>query len=137
MKAKTKTKNIKQVVTFPATPHEIYEMLMDSKKHAKFSGEAAKISRKVGGKISAYGGWIEGKNLKLIPDRLIIQAWRGSSWPKGHYSKAMFLMTKTKTGTKLTFGHTGVPVGAYAGITKGWKSEYWDKMKKMIGKNKR
>ena len=84
-------------------------MLMDSKKHTKFTGSRAKMSRKIGGSFNAYDGWIMGKNLKLIPNRLIVQAWRGKSWPKGHYSKVMYLLTKTKTGTKLTFGHQRSP----------------------------
>ncbi len=109
---------------------------MDSKKHAKFIGAKAKIGQKVGSKISAYDGWIEGKNLKLIQDRLIVQAWRAADWPKGHCSKAMFLLTKTKTGTKLTFGHTGVPTEKYKGINSGWKSEYWVKMKRQLVKSK-
>lgn len=136
MKSNIKTKNIKQVVTFAATPHEIYSMLMDSKKHATFTGETARIGKRVGSTIAAYGGWIEGKNLKLIPDRLIVQSWRGADWPKGHWSKVMFLLTKTKTGTKLTFGHTGVPGGKFKGIYDGWKSQYWAKMKKQLSKSK-
>jgi len=131
-----KTKTIKQVVAFKASPHELYEMIMDSRQHAKFSGSAAKMSRKTGAAFTAYGGWIQGKNLKLIPDRLIVQEWRGKDWPKGHYSKAMFLFTKTKTGTKLTFGQTKVPMELYAHINKGWKSQYWDKMKATLGKKK-
>ena len=132
-----KTKNIKQVVTFQASPHDLYEMIMDSKKHAEFSGESAKMSRKVGAKFSCYGGWITGKNLKLIPDRLIVQKWRGTDWPKGHFSKVMFLFTKTKSGTRLTFGHTKVPIKEVGHISKGWKSQYWDKMKKELGRNKK
>ena len=41
-----KTKTIRQTVTFNAAPLEVYEMLMDSKKHKSLSGEEAKISRK-------------------------------------------------------------------------------------------
>jgi activator of HSP90 ATPase len=133
---KVKTKNIKQVVTFKASPHELYSMLMDSKKHAKFTGEKAKLSTRVGGKFTAYGGYITGKNLKLIPDRLIVQEWHMKGWPKGHASKVMFLFTKTKTGTKLTFGHTGVPLASYKGINSGWKSSYWDKMKAVLAGKK-
>jgi uncharacterized protein YndB with AHSA1/START domain len=48
-----KTKSIRQSVVFKAPPHEVYEALMDSKKHARFSGEEARISRKDGGKIRA------------------------------------------------------------------------------------
>ena len=133
---KVTTKNIKHVVTFKTSPHALYGMLMDSKKHAQFTGEKAKMSRRVGAKFSAYGGWISGKNLKLIPNRLIVQEWRGASWPKGHMSKVMFLFTKTKTGTKLTFGHTKVPASAYANINKGWRTSYWDKMKVALGEKK-
>jgi activator of HSP90 ATPase len=131
-----KTRSIRQVVNFSASPHDLYEIIMDSKKHAAFSGEGAKMSRVIGGKFSAYGGWVRGTNLKLVPGRLIVQAWRGEDWPEGHYSKATFLFSKTKIGTKLTFSQTGVPAELYADINTGWKSEYWEKMKAVLGKKK-
>ena len=40
-----KTKTIRQSATFKASAHEVYEMLMDSRKHTDFTGEKAKISR--------------------------------------------------------------------------------------------
>jgi activator of HSP90 ATPase len=127
---KIRTKNIKQVVSFSVSPHEVYEMLMDSKRHAGFSGDSAKISRNIGGKISAYGGWVEGKNIKLVADKLIEQSWRGADWPKGHFSTATFRIAKTKTGSTLTFTQVGVPSDVYSDIAKGWKTEYWEKMKR-------
>ena len=89
-------KSIHQSVTFSASPHEVYELLMDSKKHAAFSGEAASISRKVGGKIKAYGDYIEGKNLELEADKKIVQLWRASDWPKGQYSTVTFTFHTNK-----------------------------------------
>lgn len=44
-----KTKTIKQTIFFKAEPHDVYEALMDSKKHSKFTGDKAVISRKEGG----------------------------------------------------------------------------------------
>ena len=44
-----KTKTLQQTVTFKASPRQVYNMLMDSKKHQSLSGQPAKISRKVGG----------------------------------------------------------------------------------------
>ena len=41
------TKTLQQTVTFKASPHEVYDILMDSKKHQSLSGEPAKISKKV------------------------------------------------------------------------------------------
>lgn len=129
-----KTKTIKQTAIFKASPHEVYESLMDSKKHSEFSGEGANISRKVGGKISAYSGYIEGENVKLVADKKIVQKWRGSDWPYGHYSTATFEMKKIPRGTKLVFVQKDVPEEFYKDISNGWKEWYWEKMKKMLEK---
>ena len=131
-----KTKNLKQVVTFKARPHDLYEMIIDSKKHAQFSGAKAKMTKKIGGRFNAYGGWISGTNLKLIPDKLIVQEWRGKNWPQDHFSNVMFLFTKTATGTTLTFSQTSIPADTYVHISKGWKEQYWDKMKVQLGEKK-
>src|SRR5512136_2955477 len=106
-------KNLKQTATFKATPHAVYEILMDEKQHAAFTGGEAKISRKVGGKFSIYDGDIEGVNLELAPDKKIVQSWRYSNWPKGYYSKATFSLKATSNGTRLTFTQTGVPEEFY------------------------
>ena len=127
-----KGKTIKQSVTFKATPHEIYQMLMDSTKHSKFTESSASISRKVGGKISAYDGYINGVNLELIADKKIVQKWRGSDWPDGHYSIATFELKKVNGGTKLMFTQTDVPEDHYLSIKDGWREHYWNKMKKLL-----
>jgi activator of HSP90 ATPase len=129
-----KTKNIKQGAMIKASPHEVYEALMDSKKHAKFTGEPAKISRKVGGSFTAYSKYISGKNMQLVKDKKIVQSWRGAGWPKGHFSVVTFLLKPTKGGTKLLFSHKGVPVKEVKDITSGWKKFYWEPLKKMLEK---
>lgn len=126
---KLRMKTIKQTVNFQAKPHDVFEALMDSKKHSSFTSSKASISRKVGGKIQAYDGYIEGKNLQIIKDKKIVQSWRGSGWPKGHFSKATFSLTKTKTGTCLTFTQTDVPDSDYKSISKGWYEHYWTPLK--------
>ena len=131
-----KTKNLKQVVNFKTSSHDVYEALMDSKKHAKFSNSKANISREVGGEFTAYDGWINGKNLELIQDKKIVQNWRGNGedWPKGYYSKVTFLFSKTKNGVKLTFKHEGIPESTYEDIKSGWIEHYWEPIKKMLEK---
>ena len=43
-----KTRTLIQTVTFPgASPREVYDLLMDSRKHTSLSREKAVISRKV------------------------------------------------------------------------------------------
>lgn len=128
------TKTIRQSVTFKVSPHDIYEAIMDSKKHAKFTGSAVKMSRKVGSKFSIYGGDIQGVNLELVPDRKIVQSWRFSDWPEGHYSKATFSLKEVPAGTRLTFTQTGVPEEFYDDIRQGWRDYYWAPMKEMFEK---
>lgn len=132
-----KTKTIKQGVMLPATPAAVYKYLMDSKLHSKFTGDIAKISKKVGGKFSAFGGYITGKNLILQPGKKIVQAWHGSDWPKGHISEVTFLLKKAKNGTKLMFTHKGVPVNDFKDKVSGWKKFYWEPLRKALVKRKK
>jgi activator of HSP90 ATPase len=129
-----KTKTIRQSITFKANLHEVYEALMDSRKHARFTGAQARISRKAGGKFTAYDGYIEGVNLNLVPDKKIVQSWRGSDWPENHYSMATFSLKKCKNGTRLTFTQSGVPDQYYHDISQGWRDYYWKPMKEMLEK---
>ncbi len=124
-----KTKTIRQSVKFKATPHDVYEALMDSRKHAKFTGAKAAIGRKVGDRFTAYDGWITGINLELVPDRKIVQKWRGGDWPEGHYSTATFLLKELAKLTELKFTQTEVPEDQFESISSGWFEHYWDKMK--------
>jgi len=130
-----KTRTIRQSVTLRASPHAVYEMLMDSRKHAKFTGEKASIIRKIGGKFSAYAGYISGVNLDLVPDKKIVQLWRGNDWTKGHYSKVTFSLKKVERGTRLTFRQSGVPGEQYKDIKQGWHDYYWKPMREMLEKH--
>jgi activator of HSP90 ATPase len=127
-----KTKTISQTVTFKASPHKVYEMLMDSKKHSELTGSKAQISKKVGAKFSIYEGDIEGVNIELVPDQKIFQSWRYSDWPEGHYSQATFLLEEVKGKTRLTFIQTGVPEEHYDDIAQGWHDYYWEPMKELL-----
>jgi activator of HSP90 ATPase len=119
-------------VTFRATPSEVYEALMDSRRHAAFSGAPAKISRKEGGAFTCYDGSIEGRNVELIDSVRIVQAWRISDWDEGIYSIVRFELATTKTGTRLVFDHSGIPEGARDGIDQGWTDHYWEPIKKLL-----
>lgn len=125
-------KSLRQTVTFKASPHAVYELLMDSKKHTAFSGDRASISRKVGGKFKAYGDYIEGQNLVLIEDKMIVQTWRASDWPKDHYSRVSFVFTKVKGGTRLSFNQSGIPASDASNIKQGWIDFYWNPMKSFL-----
>jgi activator of HSP90 ATPase len=128
------SKIIKQTVTFKATPHEVYETLMDSKKHAAFTGGKASISRRIGGSIMAYDNYITGKNIELVPDKKIVQDWRAVDWPEDYFSRVTFELTAIPHGTRLDFTHADVPEGTEKEFTQGWIDNYWEPMKKYLQK---
>ena len=122
------TRTIEQTVTFIASPHVVYEMLMDAAEHARFTGAEASISREVGGTFSAYDGALTGTNVEMVPDAKIVQSWRAGDWPEGHYSTATYLLEEEGGGTRLTFTQIGVPEQNYDDINQGWRDYYWSKM---------
>jgi activator of HSP90 ATPase len=131
-----KTKTLQQTVTLKASPMQVYEVLMDSKRHQSLSGAKANISRKVGGKFSAWGGHISGFNLALKPGKRIVQAWRATGWWPDHYSIAIYDLSKVKGGTKLAFTQIGIPPGRYSGHYRGWIETYWTPMKEIFADGK-
>ena len=124
-------KNIKQVVYFIALPHNVFEALMDEKKHSEFTGENVKVERKIGGKMIMKGA-IEGKFTEIVKDKKIAQTWRYSDWPKGHYSNVVFVFEKEKERTKMTFIQNGVPDDKYEDIRDGWIEYYWEPLKRFL-----
>ena len=129
-----KTKDLRQVVIFKASRHDVYEALMNSEKHSEFTDAPAVISQEVGGKISVYDGEIDGENLELVPDVKIVQSWRYGDWPEGHYSRAVFSLSEAPGGTELTFEQTGIPEDLYEDIRQGWIDYYWEPMKELLEK---
>lgn len=125
-------KTIRQTVTFAAAPLAVYEALMDSRTHSQFTGSPARISPRVGGRFTAYDGYAEGRNLELIPGRKIVQSWRASDWPEGHYSTVTFALARTGAGTRLTFTHSGVPNDQVAPVRQGWIEFYWEPLKALL-----
>ncbi len=135
-------KEIHQSITLPASPSEVYEVLLDEKKHSAFTGAEAKIHRVVGGEFTAYDGWISGKIIAVAHDKKIVQLWKGNdpTWPKDHFSVVTFHLSPTKVGikegTKLILAHENVPDELYEELKQGWKEHYWEKMKEYFKKEK-
>ncbi|MCI4372284.1 MAG: SRPBCC domain-containing protein [Thermoplasmata archaeon] len=125
-------KNLRQSVTIRSSPHHVYTTLVDAKEHAKFSGAAARLVAKPGGRFSHYDGSLEGFVVHLEKDRRIVLAWRSSGWPAGHYSIAQFVLTKVAGGTRLEFSQFGIPASDFASISDGWRQYYWAPLKEYL-----
>ncbi len=128
-----KTKALQQSVLLNATPHEVYETLMDSEKHTAVTHSSAVIHRDVGGEFSVFDGWASGTTVELIPDTKIVQKWRAVDWPQGHYSTVTFELHAEDRGTRLDFTQTEIPEEFYADLETGWPEYYWDNLASYFG----
>jgi activator of HSP90 ATPase len=117
---------IHQEVVIKANRKRVYEVLTDTEQFRKLSGGMhTKISREAGGAFSLFGGAITGRQIELVPDERIVQAWR-SEWAPGDYSIARFILQEQASDTKIVFDHTGFPQGKAEHLATGWKEHYWD-----------
>jgi activator of HSP90 ATPase len=137
--------SIHQEAVFKANRNRVYEALTDTKQFDKiiklspemqagksFGTTPTAISREVGGTFSIFGGHIIGRQIELVPNQRIVQAWRVVDWDPGVYSIAKFELLEQGAGTKLVFDHTGFPKGDAEHLAEGWKSHYWDSIDKFL-----
>jgi activator of HSP90 ATPase len=136
---------IHQEITFNAKPERIYDALTNPASFQKveslsgamrsldIGAHPARISADPGGAFSLFGDYIVGRQIELIENKRIVQAWRASSWASGIYSIARFELVPLDSGAKLTFDHTGFPRGAAEHLAQGWHSNYWDPLRKFLG----
>jgi activator of HSP90 ATPase len=125
--------SLHQEIELKAAPQRIYEILLDSKQFAAFTGMPATIDPAAGGALTMFGGMIVGRNVELVPRQRIVQAWRPTHWDPGVYSVVKFELKPQGSGTLLILDHTGFPEGDYDSLFKGWGLRYWDPLKKYLG----
>lgn len=123
---------IQQTVRFRTTPHALFEMYLDSRKHSKSTGMTARVSRKVGGRFRAFKGALEGKNLLIVPDRQIVQLWRATHWKKDDWSILILTFNKVAGGGQVDLVHVGVPAYDHKGVREGWPKYYWRPWRKFL-----
>lgn len=135
---------IHQEINFATTPARLYEALADAKQFSQVvqlsaamqtgssPNKPAEISREAGGAFSAFGGYITGRQIELVPAQRIVQAWRAGGWEPGVYSIARFELSAQGSGTRLVFDHTGFPQGQADHLAAGWKGNYWEPLTKFL-----
>src|SRR5215216_1627911 len=96
--------------TIPARASEIYEAWLSSDGHAAMTGNPAQVDGTVGGKFSAWDGYISGSTLDLTPNQRIVQAWRTTEFPEAAPdSDVEILLEEVDGGTQVTLRHSNMP----------------------------
>jgi activator of HSP90 ATPase len=136
--------SIHQEVLFNAAPNRVYDALTDasqfqrvqsfsaSMKSVDVSPHPVVISREAGGAFSLFGDYIIGRQIELVTNRRIVQAWRVAAWSPGIFSVARFELEEQGPSTKLVFDHIGFPAGTAEHLAAGWRGNYWEPLERFL-----
>jgi len=131
------TDPIRKSVRLPASPQSLFKTFLDSKLHTAMTGMPAKTSPKPGAKWSAFGGAIWGRNLLIIPNKLIVQAWRSKHFGKSDPDSILILtFSGTAKSAHIDLVHVNVPTQDYKGVSEGWPKFYWSPWKEYLRREK-
>lgn len=123
-------KTIRQQTRLPASPQEVYRAFVTARTHAAITGSPATGSARVGGRFTAYDGYITGVHRELVPGKRIVQDWRTTEWPDGAApSRLEITLTAAKGGTALRMVHSNVPASQADSYRQGWIDYYWEPLK--------
>ena len=115
--------------TIPASPEEIYQAWLDSLGHSEMTGGAASMSDQVGAAVSAWDGYISGRNLELVPGERIVQSWRTTEFADEHGDSVItVVLQEVGEGTLLTLEHSNVPDEHRSYEEGGWQQNYFEPM---------
>lgn len=124
---------IHQKVKLPASPEALFNTYLDSKKHGAVTDAKVSISRRVGGTFSVFDGGITGRNLMIVPKRMIVQSWRANSWRNGDADSILILLfSKADRGGQIELIQANVPGHTHTLIKKGWPKHYWALWKRYL-----
>jgi uncharacterized protein YndB with AHSA1/START domain len=117
-----------------APPERVFDAWMSGAEHGAFTGGGATVEPRVGGRHTAWDGYIEGTTLELARPLRIVQTWRTTEFPEGAADSRLELLLRPHAGgTELTLQHTGIPRGQGAKYRRGWEEHYFAPMRAYFG----
>jgi activator of HSP90 ATPase len=129
---------IRQSVVLAAKAEDLYATYLDPKKHAAVTGSAVIVSDKPGSKFSAFFGAITGTTLAVVPETLIVQAWRSTNFRSVDPDSTLILefVPQGKKG-RINLVQIDVPEVDFRGVSDGWEMFYWTPWRRYLKKKSR
>jgi len=118
---------------FLCSPDDLYSTILEPNRVRAYAGSDADIAPEAGKKFSLFGGNVKGENVELERPNKIVQKWRFSSWPEGHYSNVVMTIENKSGKTLLTLVQSGVPDEDKERTEGGWKDNYFRRIKGVFG----
>src|SRR4029079_17612102 len=123
------TESIQVSALIPASPDRVYAAWLDSAAHGAMTGGAAEIDPRVGGRHSAWDGYVSGETRELDHGRRIVQSWRSTQFPSDSPDSQIVVSLEPEgEHTLITIDHTGIPEGQGAKYQRGWDEHYFTPM---------
>jgi len=129
------TKTYRCKLEFSGPPTEVFSCLTDKGRLSVFSQSEAQITLKEGEPFSLFHGSITGTIEKIVPGERLVQKWRFTSWPEGHYSTVDFRFEPSNSGTLLKMKHASIPADDLDRTCAGWRSNFWERIRMVFGFN--
>jgi activator of HSP90 ATPase len=124
--------SLHQEIDIPASPERLYGILLDAAKFSAFTKQPAEIRAEEGAPFKLFGARVEGRNVELVPNRRIVQAWRPASWPRGVYSIVRFELAARGSETRITLDHAGFTADKWETLNAGWAENYWEPLRRYL-----
>lgn len=121
---------------FNTTAEQLYLTLLDSSRISAWSRsfpEIEKFPPNEGSNFSFFGGGVNGKILKLIPNNQIIQLWRLNDWKNGHFAELDLKFIQGTCDTKIVVKFTGIPIGEEDRVRNNFEDYYIKSIKITFG----
>ena len=132
------TTNFRISIVLPVDKERLFRAWLSSKEHSAFTGGEAKVTSRVGGKFTAWDGYIQGRTVELEPCHRIIQAWRTTDFPDDAPDSILEItIEELQQGSKLTLIHKNLPEAQVQEYKQGWKDHYFSPMKDYFLKKKK
>ena len=113
-----------------ALPERVFSAWMDSGAHSAFTGGEAKIDPAIGGKFTAWDGYIQGRTVELLQGRRIVQIWRTKEFPSASADSRLEIQFEAaEGGTRVTVLHSNIPLGQGERYKTGWHDHYFSPMR--------
>ena len=121
-------KNLKLSFNIPGEREVVYAALTNPVIIEVWSGLDATFEAKEGTEFSIWDGDIEGKNLELIPGKLIKQQWYFE--PQEEESIVTITLSDKGKDTLIELLHINIPDEAFDDMKEGWNKYYFGALKK-------
>lgn len=125
-------KTVQQKYFINAPLEKVWQALVDPDIMEDWSGGPVKMKDEEGFEFELWGGDIYGKNIRVVPQKELVQEWTAGVWEQP--SKVTFTFFPKGNETIIELLHEDIPDNEADEIEDGWKSSYMGAFKEYVEK---